>query len=330
MFNLHIVRSPLQLINILEAIDTFCLQNNILVIIDRKSSANNQQIQEVLNSIKFDWHRVIHIKKASKSNLFDYVTLIKELQTKNFEHIFTGDIDSISEILFANLVYKKIFLVDDGTSTLMRHETLLTHRAPTLKERFKRLRFKFFGLKTASTYRLNFFTFFDITPKADEVIVKNSFSHLKKRFHLSQNYNHNIYILGQPLYNKEISEASYIEALKRIFQNYSDKKCIYVKHRYENLTEPIKELLKPHATIYENPYPIELDFLIKQEYPRSITGFFSTALYTLKQMFPEAQILAFEIESHHFFKQERAEVVANYYTFFKESGLEIHTIDQKA
>ncbi len=319
-YNLHIVRSPLQLINILEAIETLSLENNILVIIDRKSMSNNRQIQEVLKAIDYPWAMQFHIEKKSKTSFLDYVKLIKKIRAFHFKHIFTGDIDSISNVIIANLKHEKIFLVDDGTSTLKRHEALLKDSKLRFKDRMKLLRFSMFGLKAHKEYKLNFFTFFDIAPKADETIVKNAFTHLKKQFNLSQSKSDKVYILGQPIYNKEIPEDIFIEHLEKILKYYQGKEIVYVKHRYENIPQKVAALLKDRVEIYVNKYPIELDFLIKQEYPRYITGFFSTALYTLKQMFPESEVTLFHIDKKHFFNPERSEVVENYYTFFNDNG----------
>lgn len=322
-YNLHIARSPLQLINILEAIETMSLKNNILVIIDRKNQSNSSQIQAVLNAVDYEWEKIFTIKKSSKSNLFEYVKLIKEIKKLNYENILMGDIDTISNVVIANLKHDKVFLVDDGTSTLKRHEALLKNPKFSLQGKLKLLRFKLFGLKAFSKYQINFFTFFDLEQKSNELIIKNEFKNLKKKFHLSNNASNKVYILGQPLYNKEISEEDFILHLEKILDFYSDKEIVYLKHRYEKPTDKILEVLNDRATIYENKYPIELDFLLKKEYPKHITGFFSTALYTLNMMYNEADIKAFYMDKSLFFDEQRAEVVENYYEFFKTNGIEI-------
>ena len=324
-YNLHIARSPLQLINIIEAIESLELLNNILIVIERKSQDNNSQIQKVLKSVDYRWEKSFYIQKTSNSNLLAYVKMIKELKKLSFSHMFTGDIDSISNVIVANLRPDKVFLVDDGTSTLKRHEALLQDEKLRFKDKVKLFRFNLFGLRSHTPYKINFFTFFDIHQKADEIIIKNEFKSLKKRFKLSASKSDKVYILGQPLYGKEISETTFIENLKRILDFYSAKEIIYLKHRYENPTDNIKALLNGRAEIVQNEYPIELDFLIKQEYPQYLTGFFSTALYTLKQMFSEAEVKAFYIPKNEFFNDERAEVVENYYDFFRENGFDIIT-----
>lgn len=124
-YNLHIARSPLQLINILEAIETMSLKNNILLILDRKNQSNKDQLQEVLAKIDYEWENIYHVEKKGNSNLLDYIKLIKKIKKLNYKYIFTGDIDSISNVIISNLKHEKVFLVDDGTSTLKRHEELL-------------------------------------------------------------------------------------------------------------------------------------------------------------------------------------------------------------
>lgn len=322
--NLHIVRSPLQLINVLEAIETLDLKNNILLILDRKHETNSNQIQEVLKVIDFSWDKIYHIKKTKKSSFLEYISLIKKIKKLNFENIFIGDVDSISNVIISNLKHQNVFLVDDGTSTLKRHEEFVEERRLSFKDKIRLLRFNLFGLRSFKQYKINFFSFFDLQQKKDEIIIKNEFKHLKKRFQLQNNYSDNVYILGQPLYNKEISEIDYIEGLKKIIAHYNGKSIIYLKHRYENITQNIQNLFDDNnVVIVINEYPIELDFLIKKQYPSYITGFFSTAIYTLSRMFPESESKAFYIDKDLFFDAQRSEVVENYYDFFVQSGIDV-------
>lgn len=324
VYNLHIARSPLQLINILEAIETFSLENNILLILDRKNQSNKDQLQEVLAKIDYEWEDIYHIEKKGNSNLLDYIKLIKKIKKLNYKYIFTGDIDSISNVIISNLKHEKVFLVDDGTSTLKRHEDLLKDKKVSFSSRLKQLRFNLFGLKADKQYDINFFSFFDLKQKKNETIVLNEFKNLKKRFKLSDNHNDIVYLLGQPIYNKEISEEDFLSHLKKLLEFYSGKKVVYLKHRYETPTQSIKDMLDRHSVdIVQNEYPIELEFLIRGEYPKNITGFFSTAIYTLSRMFSEADSKAFYIEKNLFFKHERGDVVENYYDFFAQNGIEI-------
>lgn len=324
IYNLHIARSPLQLINILEAIETLSLQNNILLILDRKNQSNKEQLQEVLAKVDYQWEKIYHVEKTGNSNLLDYIKLVKEIKKLNYKYIFTGDIDSISNVIVANLNHEKVFLVDDGTSTLKRHEALLEDVEMSFSNKLKLLRFNLFGLKSYRPYDVNFFSFFDLKQKKDETIILNEFKNLKKKFKLSKKYDDKVYLLGQPIYNKEISEDDFLIHLKKILDFYKNKKMIYLKHRYETPTQNIKNMLDEYeVAIVQNEYPIELEFLIRGEYPTNITGFFSTAIYTLSRMFCEADSKAFYIEKELFLKPERGDVVENYYGFFTKSGIEI-------
>lgn len=323
LYNLHIVKSPLQLINVVEAIDTFHLSNNILVIIDTQKSANNAQMQDVLHAIELHWHKVYHIQKSSGSTLFSYVKLIKELKHFSYDHIFFGGVNSTVNVMFANLTYKNIFLVDDGTATLKRYDILLHDKPRKFSDELRMLRYRFFGLKVYKPYRTNYFTFFNITSQRGEKIVKNEFIHLKKRFNLAFSQHEKVYILGQPIYNTEISEENFLSYLQKIFEYYSGKEIVYQLHRSEVLTPKIEEFLHTRASIQKNRYPVELDFLIKKEYPKHITGFFSTALYTLDMMFPQTEVNAFYISKETFLDKERADIVQNYYDFFINNGIKV-------
>lgn len=320
-YNLHIVRSPLQLINVVEAIKTMALKNNILIMIGRPSETNNRQIEDVLKVINYQWRKIYYVEKTSKSNFIAYVRLIKEIKKLSFENIFIGEIDTINTVIIANVNYKNVFLVDDGASTIKRHNELLKEKKVSFREKMKFLRFKLFGLKGYKPYKINFFSFFDLEQKSDEIIVKNDFKNLKNNFQFEKNYSNNVYILGQPLYNKQITEETYINGLCKIFDYYKDKDFIYLKHRYEKPTATILDFLEIRAKVVQNQYPIEFDFLLKQEYPKYITGFFSTALYTLDRMFSDAEIKAFYIEKELFFNQENGEVVNECYDFFEKNNI---------
>lgn len=323
-YNLHIVRSPLQLINILEAIGSLSLENNILLILDRKNESNTKQIQEVLSIIDYKWAKVFHIEKKGKSNLFKYVKLIKEIKRLPFKNIFIGDIDSISNVIISNIDFQKVYLVDDGTSTLIRHGEYLKDKKPTFKEKSKLFRFNLFGLKSFKKYKINFFSFFDLKQKKDEEILKNEFNTISTQFKMENNFSEKVYFLGQPIYNKEIKETVFLNYLEKVLEYYSEKELVYLKHRYEEPTEKIKELLKKYNVVIEqNKYPIELEFLIRKEYPKYITGFFSTAIYTLSRMFKDSDVKAFYINKDEFFNEDRAEVVEDYYGFFRNSGISI-------
>jgi len=66
MKNIFIARSPLQLINCIEAKEHFQTQHNILLIIYTKGERNNQQIDDLI-SLTF-WDEIIKIPPPHTSS----------------------------------------------------------------------------------------------------------------------------------------------------------------------------------------------------------------------------------------------------------------------
>ena len=120
--NLFILRSPLQIINAIEAIEQFKLKNNILVLIFNSLDTNTRQINELVSLHK--WEQIIRLEDRSKSKLFRYVKLVKELKKYSFNYLYFGNLGTIQKILIANLKQDNVYLLDDGTSTIMYYNNI--------------------------------------------------------------------------------------------------------------------------------------------------------------------------------------------------------------
>lgn len=81
MKNLFIVRSPLQIINAIEAVHNFNLTDNTLVLIHNRSITNTEQMKDLLNLIK--WEEIIHVEESYGSKFFKYISLIKQLKKRD-------------------------------------------------------------------------------------------------------------------------------------------------------------------------------------------------------------------------------------------------------
>ena len=174
-YNLFIIRSPLQIINAYEAIEYFDLKNNILVTIDTKGLSNAEQIS-YLKSNDIKWEKEIRFgntDQKSKSNFLQYIKLIKSLKEYKYDNIFIGDYGSIHKIILANLKSKNQYLLDDGTTTLLRHIQFKTDKTKS-KFNLRTFRFKLFGLKTNTKQLLNYFSIFKLNPNSSEKVIMNN------------------------------------------------------------------------------------------------------------------------------------------------------------
>jgi len=102
-----------------------------------------------------------------------------------------------------------------------------------------------------------------------------------------------MFFLGQPLKRAfSLDDDLYIQYLAHIFKYYSDySKIIYIPHRAEEkkLIKRIKNSNLSHKlTVLNIDMPIELYVLENNIEIKHVSSFISTALFTLKKMYPEA------------------------------------------
>ncbi len=299
MYNLFIVRSPLQIMNAYEAHQHFDTTKNILVIIHNSGSKNIEQIKKMVDIFNLNniWDKIIEIEDNKKSKFFKYVKLIKRLQQNRYETIFIGDFGTIYRSLLANLEYKQSYLIDDGTSTIIAQKEINDYfHKRKLKLKLKELRFLFLGLRVKIRKSIDFFTIFDLKPINDETIIQHNFTNVKKKFLSHKHKDKNIYLLGQNLTQANIvSKEKYIFYIKQIIAKYKDQKIIYIPHRTEILHKELQDLANNNFILKNSTMPIEIFFLKNQIYPRHIISFHSTALYTLNIIFNESKIESFLI-----------------------------------
>lgn len=304
LYNLFIIRSPLQLMNAIEAKEHFSTKNNILLImhdstVENSISANSTQMQSVSKLSTFDEKIDFYYSNRSKlSKLSSQARLIKKLQQKNYEYVFSGDYGIINQLVIANLKAKSIYLMDDGTVTLATHANKLH---PNFKSpwggKLKLLRYKFFGLNTKQEHPINLFTNYNIKPHSSEKIIINNYNYFKKIYVEKALKDERIYLLGQPFTSgKTMTDEKYINYLKKII-NYYKKEIIYIPHRAEIVSDQLKALVSDKFTLQKNEGPIEIVFLSKNVYPMHVVSFYSSALFNLEKIFEATTIDAIKIDS---------------------------------
>jgi len=285
MKNLFVVRSPLQIINAIEAVKHFKLTNNTLVLIYNRSAANTKQMRHLLSLM--EWEEIIHVEDTYGSKILKYVSLIKKLRQESFNYIFVGELGISYKMIIANTKKEKVFLIDDGTATIVYYNTFIK-KDKYNKYNFRELRFLLFGLKIKIRDKINLFTYFDLPPAHGNEVIKNSLTYFKTTYlNNATKENDTIYFIGQPadvfmdidVYKKDI------ETLVNRF----NKKMVYIPHRLESQKQ--KEAIDSiKSTIFETrkpELPIELYFLQSNIYPMHIVAYYSTALVTLKFLFDE-------------------------------------------
>lgn len=294
MKNLFIARSPLQLLNAIEAKEHFHTAHSILLLIHDSNSINSTQMESLSTLSLFD--EVIHFDNTCSSKLLKLshqFLLIKKLQKNYYDHVFTGDYGTINQIILANLHLNTLYLLDDGTMTLVTHKTKLNpNHSIEWNKKFKLLRYKLFGLKTKHFYTVHLFTGFTLQPHGSEKIVINNYDFLKTTYLETAQKDESLYLLGQPMtFAKFMDDDVYVDYLQRIIQHY-DTTIFYIPHRTEIISEKLKALVSERFILQKNEGPIEVVFLSKRIYPMHVVSFYSTALFNLKNIFEVSTIEA--------------------------------------
>ncbi|MBE0514846.1 polysialyltransferase family glycosyltransferase [Sulfurimonas sp.] len=287
MKNLFIIGTPLQLINAIEAINNFKLENNILIIVHRSLEANRTQLDKIRNL--YEWEEIIDIEYSKHSSLLKYIDLVKHLKMYAYKYIFFPKLEVIPKIVIANVKKEKVFLLDDGTMTIMIYENNI--KTNKLNEyNFKEIRFLFFGLKIKIRDKINLFTYFDLPSVNGIEVIKNNLLYLKDDVKNGKKDDDTIFFLGQPLTNI-IDDATYRNSLESIIKKHN-KKLIYIPHRGETKEkiDYLSKLDNPYFSVKDIGMPAELFFLNNNIYPTHVMSYYSTALTTLDMIYDDCII----------------------------------------
>ncbi|MDX4071805.1 hypothetical protein Q6A88_08855 [Aliarcobacter skirrowii] len=321
--NLILASSPLQVINALEAIYYFKLKNIVFVLKFNKMINNINQIEEQIKSLD-DKIEIIRIHPVGGSKFFKYVNNIKNLNKYEYDKIILGEFGTFSRVLIANLNKNKVFLVDDGTATIVDFEKTIKPNKIN-KFNFRELRFLFYGLKINVKDKLNFFTYYDLEKLPDVEVIKNNLEYMRKDFVLNNiDYGSTIFILGQV---EEIFEDKNEAKMfySKVLNNFQDKDIYYIPHRAESKKD-IDDIIKfvgNNIKILEINMPVERYFLDNGIYPKHVISYISTALTTTKILFPECTTNYIRIQKPNFNLSSMHYLDILYDYFEKDNILEI-------
>ena len=319
MHNIFIVKSPLQLINAIEAKEHFQTTHNILVLMNANPT-NDKQMQTVLALSQWD-DIITYTPKNKKSTLFAQIKLIKRLKNHHYHRLFSGDFGTFNQVIISNLNADELFMIDDGTMSIEIHKRLYHPSKPKFSKQLKLLRYKLFGLSTTVQQTINFFTCYNLAQIDNEQIVPNDYEYLQSVFQ-PKNQDDNIYLLGQNIDNKWMKLGKYIEYLQHLKSFYAGK-IIYMPHRHEIISDALKALFDDRFVLQHNDIPIEIYFLEKEIYPTHIVSFTSSALFTLNKIYNRAKIDAIYIHQEDLMTMH--DFVSSCYTFYEP--LNIHVVD---
>lgn len=305
-----LISSPFQTLCALDAL--FEYPSKIPDFYTIEDSQNTDKIASLLA----DYGYRLTIVQPSSNTLMWYVNNFKR---KKYDRIIVGDLFAFPLLILISIMAKwktKVIYVDDGTSTLFINTGLLPNTIFTLKWKIVS------GICQMKRIKKVLYTIFPIDKFDSMPVIQHSFRNLFTNINQSV-YQQGVYIIGTNTSAIEIEVAKYKKVLKQILDKYLESSpVLYCPHRRDH--NQYEEYCKNIGIgIFDTKVSVEYDFIKNNIYPKRIIGFGSTALYTLKRMFPLAEVHNVILERKynvHFY---------NYISelYFKE-GIKNSTIDQ--
>jgi hypothetical protein len=297
--NLFLVTSPLQYLCAIEAKQAYCPQEpSILLLVKQPREPGISQLAHVLN--RDDWTHVIDVERTQRS--FAVPKAIKAAVTasgsKAFKYFFHGEYNAWrTKLILKNLNIETEVYFDDGSLTLTEYERHIKtknvfHRPRFINDLVVRLQ----GLKPIGklpmSKQLEIFTMFKDL-EANVPVRKNEFKQLKQKYQVSQKEalsNSKALFLGQGSIGCDGTKKDrYLDLIKR-FAAATSKPILYAPHRTENAeTRAMVEKI-PNLTYHDSSFPVEIEIAEKGLNLADVGGVSSTALYSLKLIYPDIQI----------------------------------------
>lgn len=314
-----IVASPFQALCAMEAIEHFSIEMPVFYAYESKNS-----LKKTHDFIVSKGYQCEDLEDVS--GIFSIINTFKS--HKKFDFILSGDFFSKYCFLICFLWSKfnsKIIYLDDGNSTL----TLLP---PISKKRFHDGKFYhiiiyrlLFILTKLKGIKLCFYTIYDVEGKGFPYLsLKNSFSSL-----LLSDYSEKagVYIIGTISCEAGIDKQRYCKYLKYIKEfsdnHFPEESVYYCPHRSDQ-NHYDRECEEIGVEVFNTKVSVEVDFVVNNFNPVAVFGFGSTALLTLKKIYPESKF--FDIIYRRADKQLDEEY-KQIETIYKENGVSLLNID---
>jgi len=305
------VEAPFQLLSAYEALESYAI-NEFKIYIRLSNSTNNDiQLQKLAETLFHNNNDdIIYISISNKNRtLFDYLKVLYYclysfvIQVK-YDYFFIGNFESKFLLLLLKPIQKrKVILLDDGIKSLS------------------------FQGNFSDSNNYNLYTMLkNLKPLNNQIIKYNNFSKFNK-FRKDNDiiYEDSILFIGSKLSEANIiSEKYYIKLLEKISKYYNNKQIIYVPHRVENRDKlDIITSLFNNIVIKDLNFPIEFYFFYEKSMPRKVVSFYSAALVTINQLYPNLEVTSFHFD---YSKSKYKYAIDKVYNYFK-NYIEVVNLD---
>lgn len=284
----------------------------------QNGNKQNLPAQEVLKLFRIS-HSIITV-----GSLLDVYKEAKKLKN-SFNVCYVGDYFDYRLRIIASYALKhkgKLVYMDDGSSSI----TVLNHEHPLRTLPFK-LRFRFYDplirLKRKHI-QTAYFTIYNISVKKDISLCDFSYvrSYLKEK-QISIQEKTIIIGTNPVLFNSYNDYYLFLEETIKKYVKDESGNVWYCPHRTEAPSKEIDILLNRYGiTRHISRYCVEVDLLLNNCYPNCVIGFGSTALSSLKIIYPNADVLCVKFPNSVLLTL-KSEGYDGIYEYLKKQGVNI-------
>lgn len=285
---LFIVNTPFQCLCMLEAIHYYSIIDYDVLFKMDGIEKNNTMVEGILNANHIPF---IAIRFTHAYELYKHILKRK----KRYDILFNGDYYGGGlTAYYYSLIYAKpkatIIYFDDGLQTLHVFAKPPRQRLRNRTEKLMALQFE--PLRVLKRIgKPHYFTIFDVESR-NFIVERNELKGLRSK--LVEKPSEGLFIIGTNVAAFK-DKNDYIPLLDTLIQDlrnrYPEDIIWYCPHRRNLEDKELTDfLLNHHLKMYDTKVSVEFDFIEEGVSPKYVAGFGSTALYTLKLLFPKATV----------------------------------------
>jgi hypothetical protein len=335
--NLFVVDTPHQMLNAVEAVHSFHLSNNHLLVTRPKSGTNDRlaplikaedwetvsyssvwippkySVQKSLGLMTNRWYcRCLHLLEMHA--MAKVVKRFPEVDKLFLGHYCPRWTPFMRHI--ANTIkYDALYLMDDGTDTIEVNNRRLsvTGNEPevpikeissdpsTWSKLESHLREKYGKWNLAEAPHATFFTTYDLDIRKGDQLIKNNYSHLRSLTPVQRVYlPDTVVFLGLCSADDYFEIDTHLDFLSQIRDYFAGKKIMYAAHPRDTASRVTRIRDSLDCQLWPSSSVIEHDLIVKGIKPKVVAAFVSSALITLAELMdPDVEIVCFHIAPEH-------------------------------
>ena len=326
--SLFFCRSPLQLLNCIEASEHFGLRNKNTVLVCAWRSERDRQLMQRLLDLYPHWSELHFFPLyPSKGQLPVMWKVFRD--KRDFANLFIGDTTHLINF-FINKIgnFDTIYMVDDGTATIRRSRQIYEKKLHLQRKNFTdynpaiALIFSKIGISPIFLYQAKFFTIYNnLNEGLSSKIEKNQLLYCKSKLK-EKSRTDEIWFIGSNIRCEVLKNPEDYEIfLDQVNEHVDFSQVTYIPHRKE--TDAYLETISKryNMKIRRLQDIIEIELIKAKALPNSIISFGSSAIDTIK-ILTQLPIKIFKIPNQSI-KTTRIESVQGMYDEASRSELNL-------